>query len=220
MAASLIELDGARCRSAVVAVGPGGPWIADVVLEAPNDVSGRVTLSIGGGTLSGTVDAQHSGTFLTNSHVRLVAGEGAWSRVLPPRAYHHDAGVAVKSVLESTAAAVGEALSVESTKRLAVDFVRGAGPASAVLNWLAPGWYVDYDGVTQVTERAASVPSTKAEIKNFDPRTMLVEFDVDTLTDVLVGAVITDARLPGGSLVVRALDVGATDSLRIFAWLA
>jgi hypothetical protein len=222
MTAAYATVAGEPASSVSVWIPQGGVWFADVDFEIDPDVSGQVTIKLGALELVGTVVAEYAGAHALQRRVRIVGGAAGWATLLPPKAYHNDAGVRARTVIEDAAREAGETLgTVEPlAERVGVDYVRQSGPASRVLEDVIGGvaWWVDYDGRTHVGARASSTPESGSyEVLEYDPRERLVTFATDDLRSVGIGSVLSE-RLDAPQ-VVRELEIGVTaDSVRVLAW--
>jgi hypothetical protein len=218
------HVGGQRVIAATVHVPQFGPWWADLTFEddAP-DVAGEVTFVIGELELVGTVDTTHDGTHGRQRHTRIVAGAGAWGRLVAARGYHNDAGVRARVVVDDLVALVGEELDTAFApvaERVGIDFVRQAGPASRALEDAIGGarWWVGYDGVTRVGERSTSTPEAGSyEVLEHAPDERVVVLAIDDLRTVGIGSVLTE-RLDTPQT-VRGLEIRLTaDDVRVRAW--
>jgi hypothetical protein len=215
-------LDGRRCTSVDVHVPYVGPWFADVDMEEAPDVSGRVSLKLGDLELSGTVRESRDGTHGLQRRTRVVAGAGGWGNLLTPKAYHNDSRIKARTLAEDAARGAGETLGgfAPELDRVGVHYVRQAGPASRVLEDVIGGvpWWVDYQGVTQVGERAESPADPEAyEVLEYHPRERLAVVAVDDLRQVGIGSVLSE-RLDD-SQAVRELTVEVRDEgVRVHCW--
>jgi hypothetical protein len=204
-----------------------GPWFADVdLLELVPlaELGSRVTLTIGTLELKGTVVADFSGTFGKATKLRIVAGGAGWSKLLPAKSYHNDAGSGVKALQVATDAAreAGEVLGnyAPAAERLGRDFVRAAGLASQTLELTLDGapWHVDYQGVTHGGPRPTpAAPAGSYELLEFDPRNHIATLAVDDLTIIGIGTVLSD-RLDAPETVRELELVMSEGALRIVAW--
>jgi hypothetical protein len=202
-----------------------GVWAVDLRLDQSGAaLSGRVTVKIGGRTLSGTVDPLHEGSFADARELRVLGGAGGWGKELPPRSWHNDAGVKVSDVLQAAAAEAGETLVIGAgvEARLGADFVRERGPASASFAAAAPAalWWVDTAGVTQVaTSRPTAELARGADVEVLDVD--LVKVSAELAGDpgaVPLGVILRDQRLTA-PLVVRELAIQLDeDALRMWAY--
>ena len=100
-------------------------------------------------------------------------------------------------------------------------YTRRSGPASVTLEDAAQGrpWYVDYSGVTHVTEtRTAPTPSGDSyQILKFDPLQQRAILSVDDLSQIVIGVVLTEGV--DEPLTVTALEIVITpESFRVIAW--
>lgn len=151
MADASATLSGHLATSARVHIPAWGRWWADVSIDGEHALTGSVPLVIADMTLTGAVlsGGAHEG----RSHYRVVGGTGGWGQTVPAKSYVNDAGVKASTVLQDAASECGETIlaSTLPTTRLGPSWVRAEGPASAMLNQVAPrGWYVGLDGVTRI----------------------------------------------------------------------
>lgn len=174
-----ILLNGKRATSARLLTPGIGVWIADVDLDFAELPSGRVVLELGGATLSGTVDPRFSSRSGATCRVRVLGGGGGWHQAVRPQDWANDLGLLRSSVLQSTAAEVGETLVDPSLERLGKHCVRAAGLASEVLVGLS--WYVDDAGITHVGKRPAATAPKTAAVLSWDPTTATLQVADDTL---------------------------------------
>ena len=201
-----------RVVSARLYTPPTRVWFCDLDL-APDDVaqaptSGKVTLTLGTApetvtTLQGTIDPRGSGSFVSTSKVRMVAGGGGWDKPVTRNQFHSGAGVRSTDVYSATAALVGETVNDPAPIVLAPDVIRlSSGPAKDVFR--ERPWYVDLAGVTQVGARPSGTPDTSLELLRFDPLEQVGECSLDAV--LLPGTTITDARILAGSAVVADVE--------------
>lgn len=199
----------------------GVGWI-DAVMADDSPVTGTVTCDILGQSIKATV-SPFAGEFGLQRRLRLLLGAGQWSKILPRRPYHNDAGVQAQLVASDAAREAGETLGAFAPlqDRMGPDFTRFAGlPASATLELAAGGrrWWVNYDGTTQVGERAtAPAAAGSYEILSFDPRTAVAEIALDELAAVGVGSILTERLV--APITVAAFDLEIKDGgARMWAW--
>jgi len=199
-----------------------GPWFADIDFETDPEVSGRVELVVGELTFSGTVLGRSSGHFGQQTRVRIVAGAGAWSALLPPRAYHNDAQIRARTVADDAAREAGESIGdfAPASERIGIDYVRPSGPASRALEDAIGRalWWVGYDGTTIVgTRESVDAEQGTYEVLEHDPRSRMVTLGVDAIGAIRIGSVLTAGlELPE---TVRELTIlVGHDTLRLRAW--
>jgi hypothetical protein len=223
MADALITVGGHAASRIELHVPGVGPWFVDAdMADAAEGVTGRVAIVIGELSLSGTVRASASGTFGDRRRVRVVAGADGWGTLVERKSYHNDAGIKASVVAEDAARAAGETIGsfAGAAERLAADYVRPAGPASAALESAARGaaWWVDYTGATHVGVR----PTTTAEsgtysVLQYDPRHREAVLTADDLTKIGIGSVLSD-RLDE-PLTIRSFEaVVDSKGARVTAW--
>lgn len=194
-----------------------GAWIADVDVDLdPTAIvpSGKVLLTVGTATLSGTVDPTANGRFATHARVRVVGGGNGWSQPTKRQHFHNDAGVLNTAVIAATAAEVGEVAVVATPLPLGIDWTRMAGPASRVFKDLS--WYVDFLGVTQVAPRVPTPAPPDVEVLEWNGLWQTAKIASDTL--VVPGMVLTDTRF--GTVTVRDVEqtFTAAGGARATAW--
>lgn len=201
---------------------PGcGPWYFDARIDgAPSpQLSGTVTLTMGGVSFTGTVDPSASGTYLIAGAIRVVAGANGWSKVLKSRSYHNDGGVRGKLVATDAAAECGESL-VEYSGRDVIgnDFAREGGEASRAIEYAAGGvpWWVDLDGNTHVAPRPSS--TVNAPMIDWDVRSRMASFAVFDPAEIAVGGLLKDSRLTE-SQTIRELELIIDGGkMQVFGW--
>jgi hypothetical protein len=219
------SISGHRATSLRLYVPNVGAWFVDAELDEALELAGKVEVRLGSLTLLGTVDPRHTGTFVTHTVVRVLAGGGGWSRELAAKSYHNDAGVRAATVCEDAAREAGEAIGEPFAPPLAalgVDYVRRTGPAAHVLADVlgAVPWWVGYDGKTRAGSRPEVTPEKGAlELLYFDPATKLAVISADDPAAIGIGTVLTDAeRLPVPETVRELELVATTGALRVTAW--
>lgn len=214
MGLSNATLAGLRATSARVNLGAWGCWYADASLDGEHALAGRVTLQIADLTLQGCVLS--GGVAKGRSDYRIVAGAGGWGKLLPAKSYATDAGVSFATILGDAATACGETLAtIDPSLRTGPGFVRLAGPASAVLEQLAPGgWYVDEAGVTHLGKR------TVGKLPTVMTRTTPVDLARRTLTlaSESIATILPGVSIDGLAVVDVEHTVDAKAGLRSKVW--
>ena len=223
-----VTAKGERVRTLKLTVPNQGAWLADIVFaEAPALASGEaVDLKIGAQTWRGVVSEGENGSFALARHCMLRGGAGAWSRTLPAKHYHNDAGVRASLVAEDLCRELGETLGafVPAHDRLGVDYVRQAGrTAAGTLEDIAGGvpWYVAGDGTTNVGLRpASSVDASRFELLSFDPklRVATIALAESELGPIGIGSILVDPRLDAAAT-IREYTLEVDDErLRLVAY--
>lgn len=186
---SVGALNGFALTRACVQVPAWGAWWADADLVEPEALSGRVTLTLADVTLSGTIVS--GGPYEGRASYRVVGGAGGWGRALNAKPYHNDAGVKVSNVISDAAREAGETLGTLPTTRRGPHYARTAGPASRVLNEVAPrAWYVDFAGVTQFGARATVAYTGDGVRTRIDAASRVVEIATDEIAALVPGVTI------------------------------
>ena len=146
-----------------------GLWTADLELAGSGALSGAVDVVIGNLTLRGTI--YRAQAYGGQTKARLVGGAGGWRGVIAAQGYGSSAGVPLAHVLQDAASACGETLGAVPSTSVGNAYARLAGLASDVL-WqivgqgIVPAWYVDPEGVTQVSawpSRGITTPFTPTD---------------------------------------------------------
>jgi hypothetical protein len=190
-------LNGYAVAGFTLHVAEGGPWWADVDLEAAPALAGAVKLVINGTTLLGTIDPKRNGTHGQQRRCRVVAGGGGWGKEIEKKGYHKDAQVRARLVADDAARAAGEQIGTfaPTQELLASNYARRAGAASTALDDAAGTgvWWVGFDGLTHVAAaRPTAKPAVSAyEVLDYNPRTHVVELGVTGLT-VGVGSILSE----------------------------
>lgn len=88
-----------------------GVWHADLIVDTPTAITGKVTISIGDGkfVLEGTADAGATGSFVDTARVSVVGGAGGLGKIAQMKHYGNDPTVGV--VLGDLLTTAGETLS-------------------------------------------------------------------------------------------------------------
>jgi hypothetical protein len=214
-----ITLNGLRVTHARVIIPWRGVWSAEIECEltpAGTPPSGPAALVVNDWPLVGTIDPERSGRFGDAARVRVLGGGGGWHKPVAARQYHNDAGVLSTAVLASTGAEVGERVTEAGPpSRLGVDYMRGAGPASRVLE--GRSWWVDPSSGTTIVGPRPHVPAPPdLTIVSWDPTTRVAVLSADRL--VFPGAMLTSATI--GSALVRDVEhvLSGDGGVQITAW--
>ncbi|HEY1956051.1 MAG TPA: hypothetical protein VGH28_10565 [Polyangiaceae bacterium] len=153
--------------------------------------SGKVTVNVFDTDVIGTVDPSATSRFADRVRLRVIGGANGWNQTVTARDFADDDGVGVDTIINATAADVGETIAEVPTTKLGPNYPRSSGVASRVLAGL--DWYVSNDGQTHVASRPASTPPDDAEALTFDPLTRTLTIGVlDSL--ILPGMQFTDTN--------------------------
>jgi hypothetical protein len=225
MTAFFTELGGQRLTACKLQVSQRGAWRAECEFEAAPAFTGRTTLKLGALQLSGTIVAQFDGAFGERRRCMVVGGAGAWGAPVSARAYHNDAGVKAILVAQDVAREVGEVLGdfTPETDRIGANYVRDANePASRVLEDVIGSalWWVDFEGVTQVGERPTPAPllADSYKVQAFDPRTKIVQVNLDDPSLLSIGHTLTGPALPAPQTVREYTVQVDAAGVRVSAW--
>jgi hypothetical protein len=143
--------------------------------------------------LTGTIVA--GGVAEGKASYRVVAGAGGWGRMIPRKPYRNDAGMKISNLISDVARTVGETVADVPTARVGSHYARAEGPASAVLNQLAPrGWRVDFDGVTRFGLRSSTAYTGDGTRTRIVPDAAFVEVAADEIGDLLPGVTIDGSQ--------------------------
>lgn len=203
-----------------------GPWIAELDFEATPDVSGKVEIRAGSLVLRGTVRPRLDGVYVEQRRCVVVGGAGGWSREVARKSYHNDAKIKARLIADDVAREVGETIGnfAPAVDRVGVDYVRSAGVASRVLEYVIGDgmpWWIGYDGRTHVGPRA-EVPlplDSQCDVLGYDPRNRMLTFAVVDPGIVHIGSVIQQSPLTTPQT-VREFELHITaDQTRVVAWV-
>lgn len=190
---SLATLNGASVTRARVHVPAWGRWWADLDLAEPVEQSGAAALVVAGQSMSGTVVS--GGAVNGRSAYRVVGGAGGWGRTLPAKSYNDDGGVRLRTVLGDAAAEAGETLADVPATLLGPYYARPSAAASELLNLLAPqNWYVDFNGVTRIGQRPATIYTGTAPRVRVDPLAQVIDLAVDSIAGLVPGVQVDGMR--------------------------
>jgi hypothetical protein len=211
------SLNGSALTGVRIQVPSWGCWWADVDCVATLELEAGDTaaLDLGGQRFMGTVVS--GGVVHARSAYRVVGGHGGWGRAPGAQSYRDDSGVRHSKILNDVAAAVGEQIAGIPTARTGGrHFARdGSAPASQVLSALYPrDWYVDFDGVTQIWQRAATTYTSKATRLHTDKRIGVVELAPETLEGLVPGVTVDGV---GAAVDVEYEQSGARLTVRCYA---
>ncbi len=197
-----------------------GVWLLDGAYDAP-DVppldSPIVLTTTEGQSLVGTVDPDPEKTikFGERVHLGVLGGGGGWGKPVLPKAYQSDAGVALASVVSTTAAEVREIASVLVPETIGTDFFRvGGEPAAQVLD--GRSWWVGFDGVTRIGPRPSLRAPASLEVLEWDEDTGVITAACDGLVEP--GTVIVDERVGAPKIVRDVLLRVEEDKIRATLW--
>lgn len=182
-----------------------GAWIAELDIDpsSPSLVpSGKAVLTLGGISLSGTIDPRGTGSFNSKASVRLVAGAGGWDQVVSSQDFVSDLGVPNSLLFTTTGALVGEVVVTQIPTNLEINIPRSAGPASRIFTGI--DWWVDLTGITNVGTRLPAIQPTDLVIQDWDPIQEKITFSSDSI--LIPGTVLVDPRFNGAAPVVRDVE--------------
>jgi len=218
-----VTVNGFTCTRARVTVGNVGPWTAELHLPSATELASPATLRIGTLTMVGAI--VENGVYAEQRMLRIVGGTGGWSRTIPRWSVHNDAGVKASLVAQQAASDAGETLgSFEVTpERLGPDYTRETGrPASRTLENVIGdrAWWVDFEGVTHVGERATTALQTGSyTVLDYEPAERTATLIADDPRTITVGAVLADGI--DTPRVIREMEITANgdEPLRFHVWL-
>jgi len=183
-----------------------------------DEVDGACLLELGAVKLAGVTTSARNGTFGLRRMLLIIGGTGNFGSVLPSKHYHNDLGVKAQNVAADVLTALGATVGEPVTHKLAVDYVRQAGPASRTLDDVAPGWWVGLDGKVNLAPRvAAGALAATATVLDVDPRNKYVSLNIDELADAPIGATITAGV--DTPMVIRQITIDIDSSgMKARAW--
>lgn len=196
---SLVTLNDHAVSRASLAWPAWGLWWAGVDLTDPVELTGRVSLTVGGTAFSGTVVS--GGVFNGRASYRIVAGAGGVSKALPRKGYINDAGVMVSNVLTDAARSAGESLIGAPSTRLGPHYARQDKETLGDLlqRHAAQAWYGATDGAIVLgkypaLEYAGAAPRTRVDLAGG-----VIDLATDSL-DGLAPGVRVDGAAPATDL--------------------
>jgi hypothetical protein len=211
---SASTLNGHRVLKGSAHLHSWGCWHAEAQIDGEHTLSGSVTFKLADLTLVGTVLS--GGPEKGRSSYRIVAGAGGWGQSIAAKSYSNDASDKASTVVGDAASAVGETLApIAATVRVGTGFTRPEGPASQVLQIVAPqGWYVDEAGVTHLGSRTAGALVGKVtRVTPVDLARGKLVLAADSIATILPGIVVD------GLTAVDVLhEVSAEGGLRTTLW--
>ena len=216
-----LAINGVAALSVRATVPYSGRWFVDVDvdLEAKAVPTGSAVVVIGETTLRGTIASEWSNAWIGRVRVRVVAGANGWSRSVAARSYHDDGGVRRVEVLEALARDTGETIDTASDgQRMAIDFARPAGTASRTLELVAPGWRVDFDGVTRYGARTSPALPKGAQLLEAEAGGRVLTFAADDLSALPLGVRVEDGRLSVPVVVREVRFEASPQQTRAMAW--
>lgn len=193
-----------------------GIWQAEVVVASGERIADgeRVSLVLGGVEHVGTV--RSGGVLLEEGRYRIVGGADGWARTVLDKSYQSALGVRRENVVADAAREVGESIgSGWDGARLGAHFARVRGPASLVLDAVAPeAWHVDESGTTRPGARPEADYEGTYVLADARHERRLLVVQAEQLQGLVPGA-----RIEGG--VVSSVRHELTErGLRSIVWLS
>jgi hypothetical protein len=216
-----LDLNGQRVTTLRVSLPLTGAWTADLELAGDAPIpAGPQTLTVGNLALVGAVVRQDS--IAGGRTVRLVGGAGGWATALPPQSYQDDAGVVRATVLRDLAALTGETMApadlAAATDAVGTSYVREGAEASRTLEQLAPGWWVDAQGLTHVGARPPAAVLTPFLVEEYGGASGGLVASTEDVAAWTPGALVASPLLDQPlTLVDVAIVAGNDDQLRVEA---
>jgi len=200
-----------------------GAWVLVLECESidKDPPTGKLVASWDGVAFSGTVDSVATGAFMGETTVTLIGGFG-WTTAPKPLGgwLQNDAGLTGAAVARSLAKVVGETIVGPDTAFRAakgrVAHARASQPASRTLtDLMAPGagWWVGYDGITNVGQRPSVKAPPGVSVLNWSPSVRRAIIGAASIDEVRVGSVITrdGSRIPT-DLRIAELSIASNES--------
>lgn len=186
MTTQYADVNGIRVVSGSITIPYYGTWSGDLLLATSAPISGPLTLTLGGLVLHGT--AVRTAPFAASRQLRLVGGAGGWRTSIPSRAYYAAGGVPLRMVLTDAATECGERIVVANDMVIGDHLTRPVGPASDVLRELVSQWWIDNDGITQVSASRPSVPiASDYQVIEWDAGRGLAKIATESVQDWMPG---------------------------------
>ena len=198
----------------------GAAWHADLRVDTPNLVTGKVTVVAGSRTLVGT--ATRSEVFINAAQIRVLAGAGGIGTTTTPR---HYTGATVGIVLEDILRYAGEALSPDADPGVLATELEAwttlAEPAGAALSRLlavagaAVSWVFRDDGtlwVGTLTWPDAGISTDAYEVQQRDAERGFLEISTDGPLPL------AGTTFEGGRVAMVQDDVPHVEGIRARIW--
>lgn len=182
---AFITCNGTTVLRAEISMPSVGRWYAELALVGDEAITGSVSLSAEGMTLSGTVS--RGALFHRRMGLQLVGGSGGLVQNVPPKFYRKaPARIIAADILSS----VGEKLSPTSDAGLLGTelpvFVRSASPASVALQLvvedIGAGWRVLDDGSVWIGRPAWAASTSVVRVLSADEALGAYVLGVDDLS--------------------------------------
>lgn len=162
---SELMLNGERVTHAQLTMARRGAAVADIILASSKPVPANSVLTLGAFTIQGFT--RRAASFAGARSARFVGGYGGWRKKIKPRAYAHDAGVRLSTVLGDAARDAGEKINIPQDRVIGTAYVRERAAAERVLRFLAPDWWIDPAGVTQIGPRPSALITSAFTVINW-----------------------------------------------------
>lgn len=193
---SFATLGGVPIVSGSLVIPLYGMWAGDVRVATGVEMPDSVEIVLGNLTMVGHVYRQRA--FAGATSCRLVAGTGGWREMVTARQYYFAGGVPLRMVIQDVAKEVGETAVVDSDESIGDAYVRQADRASLVLRQLAgANWYVDNDGVTQISAWPSDPVQSAFTIEEQDPARGLVTVATEDYASWMPGCTFAAPNLAG-----------------------
>ena len=166
-----LEINGVACLTARIAFPRIGRWIADLMVDTEEDITGSARIVSADGVFDLTGTVQRGGVYAANASVRVVGGAGGLDQEVSP-VYYSSSPLRVP--LTALLAATGERLSPRSD--------------SAILNRFVPAW-------VRTRGLGGALLASLMDVAGADWRMLddgMVWVGTDTYPDVIVDPVQTD----------------------------
>ena len=186
-------LGGERVQSGNLSIPMYGAMAGDVLLASSTQVDEQTTLVIGDVSL--VVHVVRQASFAGSRGYRLVAGYGGWRKRIGPRYYAAPASLPLATVLRDVAAEIGEQVDVPADRLIGTCYARSNGPASRVLEQLAPDWWIAPDGMTHVGPRDGAPITTPLTVIVYSGAQGKFQIATETMADWLPGRTFTSPTI-------------------------
>lgn len=212
--------NGVRIVSGAAVFPMYGIWTASLLLAGPDTMTAAAAIVIGALTLAGTV--YRTAPFAGSRHVLVVGGKGGWRHALAERQYTMGS-VMLSLVLGDAAIECGETLSLSGDVSLGSTYTRPAGTGGELLRALAPLWWMDTNGITQVKGRPGARIGSPFTVEDWDGSAGAFSVATEAPQDWMPGNTFSGPTVPtaqqislsrivmenSGRVRVRALTTGA-----------
>ena len=187
MTISNCDLSGTPVQKGRVVMPALGIFHADVVLVDQTQPTGSQTLTLMGMVM--TMAVVRAISFVGARGVCLVGGAAGWRQVVAAQQFSNPGGLMASTVINPTAALVGESVSIATDFQIGLGYARSNDKASCVLDdILGSVWWMSIAGIIQTSPRPATTIASQFTIQSSSGASGVYKVATETPGDWLPGA--------------------------------